>query len=52
MPGDWVVRVSEGNRAGIPFWEAIVREHTGGAYQTLTRPGSPHPWRVFIFKSE
>ena len=52
MPGDWVVRVSEGNRAGIPFWEATVREHTGGAYQVTQRPGSPHAWRVFTFKSE
>jgi predicted acetyltransferase len=52
LTGDWVVRVSEGNRAGVPFWEAIVREFTGGAYTATQRPGSPHPWRVFAFRSE
>ena len=51
LPGAWVVRVSEANRAGIPFWEAIIREHTGGAYSAAQRPGSPNPWRVFAFKS-
>ncbi len=52
MPGDWVVRVSEGNRAGIPFWEATVREHTAGAFRVNRHPGNLHPWRVFEFKSE
>ncbi|HKC50939.1 MAG TPA: GNAT family N-acetyltransferase [Myxococcota bacterium] len=51
LPGSWVVRVSEGNRAGVPFWDAIIREHTNGAYTAAQRPGSPHPWRVFTFKS-
>ncbi|MFI5317916.1 MAG: GNAT family N-acetyltransferase [Myxococcota bacterium] len=50
-PGPWIVRVSEGNRAGIPFWEAAVREHTSGAFSTSQRTGSPHPWRVFTFKT-
>ena len=51
MPGNWLVRVSQANRAGIPFWEATVREHTGGSYRVTERPGNPSPWRVFEFKS-
>ncbi len=51
LPGSWVVRVSEGNRAGIPFWDAAIREYTRDAYTATQRPGSPHPWRVFTFKS-
>ena len=51
MPGDWLVRVSEGNRAGLPFWEGVIRELTGGAFTATQRPGTPHPWRVFAFKS-
>jgi predicted acetyltransferase len=51
LPGSWVVRVSEGNRAGIPFWDAIIREYTSGSYTATQRPGAPHPWRVFTFKS-
>jgi predicted acetyltransferase len=51
LPGAWVVRVSEANRAGIPFWETTIREHIGGAYTAEQRPGSPNPWRVFTFKS-
>ncbi len=51
IPGQWVVRVSEGNRPGLPFWEAVIREYTGGAFSASTRPGSPHAWRVYSFKS-
>jgi predicted acetyltransferase len=51
LPGDWVVRVSEANRAGIPFWNAAVRDYTRGAFAASQRPGSPHPWRVLTFKS-
>ena len=32
LPGRWVVRVSEKNRGGIPFWESAIREYTGGAF--------------------
>ena len=51
IPGRWVVRVSEGNRAGLPFWEATIRDYTSGAYTASTRPGTPHPSRVFLFTS-
>ena len=51
LPGRWVVRVSEANRAGIPFWSEVVREYTAGAFRESTRPGSPHAWRVLTFTS-
>jgi predicted acetyltransferase len=51
IPGQWIVRVSEGNRAGLPFWRAIVREYARGAVSESERPGSPHAWRVYSFRS-
>jgi predicted acetyltransferase len=51
LPGSWVVRVSEANRAGLPFWQAAVREYTGGAFSESRRPGSPAGWRVLTFAS-
>jgi predicted acetyltransferase len=49
--GRWTVRVSEGNRSGRPFWASVIAEYTNGALVETTRPGSPHPWRVFSFDS-
>ena len=51
LPGSWVVRVSEGNRAGLPFWRATIRGYTRGAFSEHERPGDPHPWRVFQLES-
>jgi len=51
MPGHWVVRVLEANRAGIPFWREVVRAYAGESCAETTRPGSPHGWRVFTFTS-
>lgn len=51
LPGHWVVRVSEGNRTGLPFWQATVGRFTRGDFAETRRPGSPHPWRVFEFES-
>jgi predicted acetyltransferase len=51
LPGRWVVRVSEANRAGLPFWSEVVRTYTNGACIESTRMGSPHNWRVFTFAS-
>jgi len=47
----WVVRVSEGNLRGLPFWRAVVGEYTRGRGGESARPGTPHPWRVFTFRS-
>jgi len=52
FPGStWVVRVSEGNRTGLPFWLAVVSDYTAGAFTQSSLPGHPHPWRVLSFTS-
>ena len=51
LPGRWTVRVSEGNRAGLVFWSAVITEYTSGAMSESTRAGSPRAWRVFAFES-
>jgi len=51
LPGRWVVRCSQANRAGLRFWSEVVRAYTGGAFREWTRPGDPNPWRVFSFAS-
>jgi predicted acetyltransferase len=38
VPGQWVVRVSEANRAGLPFWSEAIRSYTSGVF-TRARPG-------------
>jgi predicted acetyltransferase len=49
LPGHWVVRVSEGNRAGLGFWPATVSSYTGGKFSEMSVPGTPHAWRVLRF---
>ena len=51
FPGRWMVRVSEGNAGAVPFWTRAVAEYTGGTATAVTRPGRPHPWRVFSLTS-
>lgn len=51
LPGQWVVRVSEANRVGLPFWNTTIQQYTGGVFSESTRPGSPHGWLVFTFAS-
>ncbi|KYF59144.1 hypothetical protein BE04_36705 [Sorangium cellulosum] len=51
FPGAWIVRVSEGNAGALAFWRSVVAEFTSGAATETTRPGRPHPWRVFSFES-
>ena len=50
VPGNWVVRVSESNRAGLRFWSEVVRDYATGGYQETVRPGNPG-WRVFTFEA-
>lgn len=33
LPGTWEVRVRVENEPALPFWERIVSEHTGGAFE-------------------
>jgi predicted acetyltransferase len=49
LPGQWVVRVSEANRAGLGFWRAVVEEYTRGAFSESQHPESPYAWQVFTF---
>ena len=51
LPGQWVVRVSEANRAGLPFWRAVVDQYTSGTFSESERDGNPHSWRVLTFRS-
>jgi predicted acetyltransferase len=51
LRGDWIVRVSEANRTGLPFWTRIIGEFTSGALTERTLPASPNAFRVFSFRS-
>jgi len=48
VPGHWVVRVSEANGAGLPFWREVIRSYTCGDFVESTRPDG---WRIFTFCS-
>lgn len=50
LPGRWVVRVLESNRAGLSFWRSTIREYTRGAFSEREYPGD-HPRRVFQLES-
>ena len=51
MPGRWVVRVSEANRAALHFWTDVIASYTSGAYVERQQPGDPRGWRIFRFAS-
>jgi len=48
VPGQWVVRVSDANRAGLSFWSEAIGAYTSGAFAQGSRPGL-RGWRVFTF---
>ena len=47
LPGDWIVRVSAGNRGALPFWRNVIPE----PFTEIGRAGTPHDWRVFSFSA-
>ena len=51
VPGHWVVRVSEANRAGLTFWSGVIRSYTSGDFVERTAPDAREGWRVFRFAS-
>ncbi len=51
IPGRWAVRVSQANRAGLPFWTATIDRYSRGAFEKTRRPGRPNDWRIFRFDS-
>ena len=48
--GNWVVRVSDANGAGLHFWRDVVREYAGDCVET-PRSEPPHGWTVFTLAS-
>ena len=51
VPGHWVVRVSEANRAGLSFWSEVIRAYTSGDFVESVRTERSQRWRVFRFAS-
>ncbi len=49
LPGQWIVRVSLGNRRALPFWQSILRDYSGGALVETRSAGTPHDWSVLAF---
>ena len=51
-PGEWLVRVFEGNVPAVPFWRAAVASYSGGVYSEETRVITGKAWRFFRFLSK
>jgi predicted acetyltransferase len=51
LRGNWIVRVAESNRAGIPFWTRIIEAYTGGKVTVSALQGNTQMFRVFSFQS-
>ena len=49
LPGRWIVRVSEANLGGLPFWTRTIQHYAGGAVTPMQRGVEPHRWFVFAF---
>ncbi|HEX3235234.1 MAG TPA: hypothetical protein VHR41_13620 [Gemmatimonadales bacterium] len=51
LSGRWIVRVSEANLIGLPFWERIIGEYTQDAFDRNEHPGQvSHVPRLLIQK--
>jgi predicted acetyltransferase len=50
LPGNWTVRVSQGNRGALDFWRHAVARATNGTATEIERPGMPNAWLVFGFE--
>lgn len=50
-PGRWVVRVSEFNRTGLPFWRRIIYDYTHEPIEEGEFQGSLSRCKVYIFHS-
>jgi predicted acetyltransferase len=51
MPGRWIVRVSDRNHRGQPFWRAIIAEYSAGDFSERALPAATHVWSVFTLRS-
>jgi predicted acetyltransferase len=48
-PGQWLVRVFQGNRPALPFWRAAIGRYTGGGYSEEERDVNGRRWSYFRF---
>jgi predicted acetyltransferase len=51
LPGRWIVRVADCNRAALPFWRAVIAEHTGQQFTEEERALPGRVWTRFAFQS-
>jgi predicted acetyltransferase len=50
-PGDWLIRVYQGNAAAMRFWAGAVAQYSSGVYREDVRSISGHAWSYFTFAS-
>ncbi|HET7545362.1 MAG TPA: GNAT family N-acetyltransferase [Polyangiaceae bacterium] len=50
--GRWIVRVAEGNRAGLPFWTRVIHSYAGDAASQTVRGEARNRFRVFAFDTQ
>jgi predicted acetyltransferase len=48
-PGNWLVRVYQGNRPALPFWRSAIGAYTGGAFAEEVRVVTDRSWSYFTF---
>jgi predicted acetyltransferase len=48
-PGDWLIRVYQGNTAAMRFWVGAVAHYSNGAYREDVRSISGKAWSYFTF---
>jgi predicted acetyltransferase len=49
-PGKWLVRVYQGNRPAIPFWQRAIARYTDGRFLEEERSVSGRAWSYFSFE--
>ena len=52
MAGKWIVRVLEANRAGMLFWEPVIRDYTNGDFVKRDHFIHAHNSCIFTFRSD
>ena len=50
-PGDWLVRVLQGNLPAMPFWRGIIATRTANEFHEEARISNQRPWSYFTFIS-
>ena len=52
FPGEWLVRVYQGNRPAMPFWRRVIGDYTGGRFRESTVDANGRAWSYFTFSSD